>query len=118
VGISIQLSGWWVVWAAIVLTLLVLLVRIPIVRFTIPKATRINEVSIMAVMIPKGLATAVLASIPLQQGIEGGELVQNIVYVMILTSIILTSVLIPIIEKTQSSRLYQSVFRGFKTDDS
>jgi len=72
----------------------------------------------MAVMILKGLASAVLASIPLQQGIENGYLIQNIVYVIILASIILTSVLIPIVERTKSSKLCRFIFSGFSADDS
>lgn len=69
---------------AVALTFIVLLVRLPVVRFTIPKATPITDASIMAIMIPKGLATAVLATIPLQRGVEGGEVIQNVVYVVVL----------------------------------
>jgi len=118
VGISIQITSWWVVWAALILTFVILLIRFPVVKFTMPKSIRIPDVSIMAVMIPKGLATAVLASIPLQQGIENGYLIQNIVYVIILASIILTSVLIPIVERTKSSKLFRFIFSGFSADDS
>ncbi len=115
VGISLQLASWWVIWAGIALTFIVLLIRLPIVRFTIPKSTPVADASFIAVMIPKGLATAVLASIPFQQGVEGGELIRNIAYIMVLASIVLSSLLFPIVERTKSSRFYSRLFSGFGT---
>jgi len=116
VGISLQLASWWIVGAAVALTFIVLLVRLPVVRFIIPKATPVADASIIAIMIPKGLATAVLASIPLQRGVEGGEFIQSIAYVMILASIVLAALLVPVIERTKSSRFYSWLFQGFGAD--
>lgn len=45
-------------------------------------------------MVPKGLAAAVLASLPAQAGLPGGELIQNITYSTVLISIVLNSILI------------------------
>jgi hypothetical protein len=50
-------------------------------------------------MVPKGLAAAVLASIPYQMGIEGGEFIRDIIYAIILISITLTSILVYLVEK-------------------
>jgi len=47
-------------------------------------------------MIPKGLAAAVLAGIPLQKGIAGGQIIQDLTYSIILISILITSVMIPL----------------------
>jgi cell volume regulation protein A len=47
-------------------------------------------------MAPKGLAAVVLASIPLQEGIAGGDTIKNITYGIIIFSIIITSVLVVI----------------------
>jgi len=55
----------------------------------------------MSSIVPKGLAAAVLATIPMQQGIPGGELIKDIVFSVILFSILFTSVLIPLIEKSK-----------------
>jgi hypothetical protein len=57
-------------------------------------------------MVPKGLAAVVLASIPLQQGVIGGELIKNITYGVVLISIVITSLLVFLIEKTRLSDLY------------
>jgi len=48
----------------------------------------------------------VLASIPLQQGIIGGEIIKNITYGVVLFSIVFTSVLVILLEKTRLTDLY------------
>jgi NhaP-type Na+/H+ or K+/H+ antiporter len=63
----------------------------------------------MSTIVPKGLAAAVLATIPMQQGIAGSELIKDIVFSVILFSIVFTSVLIPVIEKsTGMQRFYMN----------
>lgn len=53
-----------------------------------------RDTTLIAAMVPKGLAAAVLASLPAQAGITGGERVQAIAYAVVLLSIILTALLI------------------------
>ena len=65
----------------------------------------------MAGMIPKGLGAAVLASLPAQQGVEGGEMIQSIVFSIILCSTILTTVLTFLLEKTFFARIYGWIFK-------
>ena len=57
-------------------------------------------------MVPKGLAAVVLGSIPFQQGIEGGETIKNIVYGVVLFSIVITTILMLFLEKTPLPKLY------------
>ena len=61
-------------------------------------------------MIPKGLAAAVLAGLPIQYGMVEGPDIQAITYHVVLASIITTSVLIPLIERTSLGRLYRKFF--------
>ena len=56
-----------------------------------------HDAAVASVMAPKGLAAAVLAGVPLQLGIAGGEAVQQFVYMVVLVSIIVTSVAIPLL---------------------
>ncbi len=49
----------------------------------------------LSVMAPKGLAAAVLASIPAERGMPGGEVVRSCAYFIVLVSIVLTALLIP-----------------------
>jgi len=62
--------------------------------------------SIVAVMVPKGLAAVVLATLPLQQGVLGGEIIKNLTYGVVLLSIVITSFLVMLIDKTRFYELY------------
>lgn len=57
--------------------------------------------ALVAVMVPKGLAAAVLAGMPRAAGIPGGEALQSFVYVVVLLSITATAVLVPLLERTR-----------------
>jgi len=65
-----------------------------------------QDLIFMSTIVPKGLAAAVLATIPMQQGIVGGELIKDIVFSVILFSIVFTSVLIPVIEKSTGMQAF------------
>jgi NhaP-type Na+/H+ or K+/H+ antiporter len=67
----------------------------------------------MAVMAPKGLAAAVLVSLPLQQGVPGGDLIQSSAYAVVLFSIVLTSILVFMQDKTVLGKFYRTIFSGF-----
>ena len=61
-------------------------------------------------MVPKGLAAAVLASVPIQHGmVEGGD-IQTVTYNVVLISIIVTSIAIPIIESTRLGLIFRKFF--------
>ncbi len=59
-----------------------------------------HDKTITAVMLPKGLAAAVLAGLPGQYGMAEGASIQAITYHVVLYSIIITSILIPLVERT------------------
>jgi hypothetical protein len=69
-------------------------------------------------MIPKGLATAVLASIPLQQAYPEGMFIQEAIYAIVLFSILINSIRIILIDKTAFSRTYRRIFARFGKDSS
>jgi cell volume regulation protein A len=48
--------------------------------------------SVTSVMIPRGLAAAVLATIPLTMGLQNGEAYPQIIFFIILTSVIITTI--------------------------
>ncbi|MFC1907610.1 cation:proton antiporter [Chloroflexota bacterium] len=109
-GISLELSSWWLILLALILTILTFIIRIPAVKATVSNSIPIKDASVMAIMIPKGLAAAVLASIPLQQGVAGGELIQNVTYAVILLSIVVTSLLILFLDRTKLLDFYGWIF--------
>jgi cell volume regulation protein A len=105
-GISLELISGWLITVALILTAVAFVLRLPAVRLVVKKAMAPKDVSIMAVMLPKGLAAVVLASIPLQQGVAGGELIKNITYGIVLLSIVITAFLVILLEKTKLPELY------------
>lgn len=113
IGLSIKLLSIdsFVIGGVIVLTLF--FIRIVLVYFSVPRTIPVWDASVMAIMIPKGLAAAVLAAIPLQKGVTGGEFIETTTYAIILFSIVLCSLLVILLERTPFSRLYAAVFRKF-----
>ena len=76
-----------------------------------------RDAALIAVMIPRGLATAVLASAPLYRKMENGLEVQKIVYTVILLSIVIVTLLIFILEKTSFGGAFRLLFRDYLPDD-
>jgi len=105
-GISLELISGWLIIVGLVLTVVAFVLRLPAVRLSVRKSVTPKDVSVMAVMVPKGLAAVVLASIPLQQGVVGGEMIKNITYGVVLFSIVITSILLFLLEKTKLPDVY------------
>lgn len=97
IGLSIQLDSFTTLMFGLILSVAIFASRIPIVRVSIKSPLPIFDKTIMAAMVPKGLAAAVLAGIPMQQGIVGGQLVRDLTYAVVLISIVTASILIPMI---------------------
>ncbi|MFC1903525.1 cation:proton antiporter [Chloroflexota bacterium] len=116
-GISLELISGWLIQLTLILTAIVFLLRIPAVKVTVNKSIPMKDASIMAIMVPKGLAAAVLASIPFQQGVIGGELIKNVTYGIVLSSIVMTSLLLLLLEKTKLSDVYSWFLSPHKLAD-
>jgi potassium/hydrogen antiporter len=112
-GISLHLQDWRVFAAAIALVSITMAFRLPIVRMAMPVSTSKRDASLMGVMVPKGLAAAVMAALPLQYGWPGGEIIRDLSYALILFSILGASAFVFLVEATPVSRLYRRFFRGF-----
>ena len=111
VGISIQLKQWEPIVIGLGISILVFIIRIPAVRFAISKKEGIpeKEVVFMSALNPKGLTAAVLATQALLYipEMETAMFVRNIVFSVILSSIVINSFLIPVIDKERGLyRLY------------
>ena len=114
-GISLELISTWLIIVGLILTVVAFVLRIPAVRVSIRQAMPAKDLSVMAVMVPKGLAAVVLASIPLQQGVPGGETIKNVTYGIVLFSIVFTSILVLLLEKTKLPNLYAKVLAPGKS---
>lgn len=109
IGVSIQLNDLTSILTGFVIAVLIFVLRVPIVRMSMPsKSTDVSETDLtyMSVLVPKGLAAAVLAIVVSQSMIPGTENISNIVFSVILFSITFSSILIPLVERS-------AVIRGF-----
>ncbi|PKL65874.1 MAG: hypothetical protein CVV32_01380 [Methanomicrobiales archaeon HGW-Methanomicrobiales-3] len=113
IGISIRFTYIEIFIMGAAITVAAYLARIVIVWLTIPRTIPKSDASIIAVMQAKGLAAAVLASIPLQAGIAVGQGIQDIVFIVIFQSILICSVMVFLLERTPFSRVYQRLFWSF-----
>ena len=113
-GLSVRLTDYGVIGIASLLAAALLLGRLLSARLsTSRQRTPMRDASVIGVMIPRGTAAAVLASIPLQLGLEGGDLIQNLVYSVVVLSIVLTSFLLFALEHGHGKVVERLIFRGY-----
>lgn len=103
-GISFPLDQYTYLLWGLVISVVLFSGRLVVARFTLPKTIQVKSAAISSIMIPKGLASAVLAGIPLQLGLAHGDVIQNLVYAVILWTILLTSIFVILVEKTSFQR--------------
>ncbi len=99
IGLSIPFSDAKCLMIGGLITIALFVVRIVIAKFFSPSSSNPYDKSVISVMIPKGLAAAVLASVPEQLGIEGGAMIKYITFSVVLFSILFCSLLVLLIEK-------------------
>ncbi len=106
-GISVQFGDPMLALVALLMVLLVYLLRLPLTRFVCRGPDYgLRDTAIVSMMAPKGLAAAVLATLPLQAGIEGGELIRDLAYMVVLISIALTALLVIVLPWSQVQQVY------------
>lgn len=115
VGLSLTFSSFYTMGLSLGLSLLLLILRYITVRSSVSRTVTAREASLMALMIPRGLAAAVLATLVVAEGVESGMLLQELVYGIILWSIVLTSLGVFLFLKTRFATLYLNLMRGYGT---
>ncbi len=113
IGTSLNFENLSIVFLGFLLTLFIFAIRIPAVILSLPKSTARFDASIISVTVPRGLAAAVLALIPLQKGLEGGQVIQDVTYTVVFFSVLFTSIFIFLLYKTKVRKLYEFIFSGF-----
>jgi potassium/hydrogen antiporter len=117
IGVSIRLNDWIFGAAAFILTLLIFLMRVPVVRLSLDRSTRRMDAMLSSVLTPKGLAAAVLASLPGQAQLPSGGVIQDIVYGVILFSIVFTAALSFLIEHGVLAKPYAGFFHTYPEEE-
>ena len=99
IGISIVFLSPYMILFCIMVLVVIHLFRIPVAIATISNQVPKNDFYIISGMIPKGLATAVVASLPIQYGIPGTEKLEPLVYSIVIFSIFSSTIFAYFFEK-------------------
>jgi NhaP-type Na+/H+ or K+/H+ antiporter len=112
-GLSIRLTHEWLILLGLVMTFGLYVIRLFVVRLAVSRITPRYDATIASIMIPKGLAAAALASLPLQAGMASGAAIQDAVYAVVLFSIIGTAALAFAAERNLLRWPYNTLFAGY-----
>ena len=106
-GISIHFTDVLLAVTAISMVLMVYAMRLGLTRFIFRgPGYSLRDAAFTSMMAPKGLAAAVLATLPLQNGVAGGEMIRDATYMVVLVSITFTALLVMIYPNCFAQRLY------------
>ncbi len=98
-GVSMKVADWRIAAVGFALALAAFLARAPTIRLLASKATTRRDAALMTALVPKGLASAVLATLPAQVGLAESGSIQGTVYATIFFSILLCAILIFLFER-------------------
>lgn len=113
IGLSIRLSDVALVATGLGISSMLFALRVPVVRASLGRATPRFDARVAAALVPKGLAAAVLASLPLQAGLPYGAIIQDVVYAVVLFSIVTAAVLVFLLEKRVVEWPYPRAFADY-----
>lgn len=100
-GLSISFKNVYYLGIAVIAVAITLLARLLVVKVIYKmESFSPKDLSIIKIMISKGLATAVLGSLFFEYGFESGDEIKSIIYYVILFSIIATSLLVVFSDKS------------------
>ncbi len=98
IGVLTSLADWKLIALGIVIAAAVFIIRPVSVKLAYKPQDNAEDKPIMESMVPKGLAAAVLAQVPLQQGIPNGEQLLTPVFAAIFFTIAITTLLVFLIK--------------------
>ncbi|MGH9476364.1 MAG: cation:proton antiporter [Terriglobales bacterium] len=94
IGLSVKFADLnWLLFGGL-LTLLLVVPRLPAVRVALRHRVPARDAALAACMLTKGLAAAVPAELIVQQALPGAGTVQSVIYAMIFFGVVVTSVLV------------------------
>jgi cell volume regulation protein A len=109
-GISIHFGAAELIMIAVLMTILVYIMRLVLTRVALRDAAyKLRDTAITSMMVPKGLAAAVLAGLPLQFGVAGGEVIRDTTYIVVLVSISLSAILVALYPLPWVQRIYSAL---------
>jgi len=101
-GLLFSLSSFTSVVFGLLLSFAFLGIRFFVVRMSAVKSELHKYENLMTVMFPRGLAAAVLASLPLTSGVPGSQVFPEIAFIVILTTITVCTIGVAILKKRKN----------------
>jgi NhaP-type Na+/H+ or K+/H+ antiporter len=111
IGISMQITSMYSMLCGLLFTTVIFLARIPVANFVLNKSASRLDTAVASAMVPKGLVTAVMASLIAQSGIAGGAVLQDTIYSVILFSILYATTISFLIEKGYANTAVNFLFK-------
>ena len=99
VGVNIQFGSYNIYLLGLLIVLIIIASRPFSIRLFTRGKLPMKDLTVMAIMMPKGLVPAVLASLPVQLGLAGAIVIQDLAFSVVLLSIVICSVLVIILSK-------------------
>ena len=116
-GMIMQLSSLSVFLWAVLLSALILATRYISVRLVFSKKRfPLFDALVAFGMGPRGLACAVLATLPLQRGYAEGQFIQNVIFYVIFISILSSSLFVIFGKHAFFQNLFSSLFKGYQEE--
>lgn len=111
-GVSIKLDDFRSMALAAGLIGAIYLARFFLVKITVGRERDIEaaELSLMSVMVPKGLVSAVLADLPIGAQVPGAEAMKDFTYYAVIVSVLLTAVMLPLLGRAPFLGLYTGFY--------
>ncbi|OGT37563.1 MAG: sodium:proton exchanger [Gallionellales bacterium RIFOXYD2_FULL_52_7] len=117
-GISIHFGAAQLALVAGGMVLLIYVMRLLLSRLTFREENySLRDAAVTSMMAPKGLAAAVLAALPLEYGVVGGEMIRDVSYMVVLISITLTALLVMVYPHPSVQKLYARALGKSRTTD-
>lgn len=113
VGVMMTLDNLPFFLLGLAFTVLIFAMRIPVVRLALRKGLSKRDATVSSFMVPKGLAAAVLASVPLQFGVAGGEVIRSTTFAVVVSSITICAVLAFLNRLGMLDSVYGIFFRSY-----
>ncbi|HLD59446.1 MAG TPA: cation:proton antiporter [Candidatus Bilamarchaeaceae archaeon] len=102
-GIIASITDFFIMTVGIGLTIILFLVRFVSSYISVYKTALARYHALVSSIAPRGLAAAVLAQLPFSSGIQEAKIFSELVLVVIVTSVVLTTVLVWVVSKVENS---------------
>ncbi|MEM4729889.1 MAG: cation:proton antiporter [Thermoplasmata archaeon] len=103
IGMIISIKDFWTVLWGLLIVGVAVAARYAAVKLALFRSTFSDRSDLFTVLMPRGLAAAVLAMMPLQYGVEKGVVFKELAFVVIIVTVIITTVGVPLTQRRRAA---------------